>query len=120
MTTEATQTHTIDASGKKLGRIASDIAMILMGKNTTVYARNKTPDVRVVVENASKLEITEKKKEEKTYTSHSGYPGGLKKTPMNRVISKKGYAELLRKAVYGMLPGNKLRDPAMKRMTINE
>ncbi len=112
--------HTIDAKGKKLGRVATEVASFLMGKDTPDFSRNSARNVKVNVVNASGLDINPKKKEEKTYKSFSGYPGGLKTSTMEKVIEKKGYAEVLRKAVYGMLPGNKLRAQMMKNLKISE
>ena len=115
-----TTTHTIDAKGKKLGRIASQAAKILMGKSTPDYAKNKVASVKLVIENASKADINSKKLETTIYKAYSGYPGGLKEETMKQVIARKGYAEIFQDAIYGMLPNNKLRAPSMKNLTINE
>lgn len=112
--------YSIDASGKRVGRLATEIAVILMGKNRTDYAKNRIPDVNVEVNNASKMSIDPKKKKDKMYYSYSGYPGGLKETSMEKVIETKGAGEVLRKAINGMLPKNKLRPQMMKHLTINE
>lgn len=112
--------HTINAENKKLGRLATEIAVLLMGKNRTDFARNKAPQVQVNVINASKIKIEEKKREQKTYAKYSGYPGGLRFEKMDDVIAKKGYAEVLKRAVYGMLPTNKLRAQMIKRLKISE
>lgn len=112
--------YTIDAEGKKLGRVASEVAMILMGKNKPTYKRNLAPDVLVKIENASKLDISEKKRGDKVYTRYSGYPGGLKSETLGEVIDKKTEAEALRRAVYGMLPANKLRKIMLSRLVIEE
>lgn len=111
---------TFDATNKKLGRLASEIAMILMGKNDPSYAPNKIAPHKVIVSHASKMDIDPKKLEEKKYNRFSGYPGGLKQIPMSRLVEKKGYAEALRKAVYGMIPNNKLRSEIMKNLIISE
>lgn len=115
-----TETHTIDASGKRLGRVASSIAALLAGKHRTDVARHKLSGVAVTVQNASKLLIDERKMEQKEYQSYSGYPGGLRRLSMKKLVEQKGYAEILRKAVYGMLPGNRLRAQRMKSLTIEE
>lgn len=112
--------HTIDATGKQLGRIATEAATLLMGKDRADFAKNKIPNITVEIVNASKANISEKKLEEKTYKSYSGYPGGLKTQTMAKVVSKKGYAEAFRKAVYGMIPHNKLAKPMMKNLVITE
>ena len=113
--------HKIDATNKTVGRVATEAAMVLMGKNTPHYKRNQNPEVTVVIENASKVRITTPKKlKMKTYQRYSGYPGGLKVSTMEEVIEKKGYGEIFRKAVHGMLPANKLRKQMMKNLVINE
>ena len=110
----------LDATGKRMGRLATEVAVFLMGKNRTDFARNKIPEVKVEVVNASKLWIEAKKKNDKTYVSHSGYPGNLKTISMQQMISEKGEKEVLRKAVYGMLPKNKLRPQMMKNLIITD
>jgi large subunit ribosomal protein L13 len=113
-------THTIDAKDKRLGRVASQAAVLLMGKNTPEFKRNAVADVKVVIQNASKLKIDAKKLNEKEYKSYSGYPGGLKIRGAKNVIAKKGMSELLKEAVYGMLPTNKLRSQRIKNLEITE
>lgn len=110
----------IDAKGKKLGRVASQVAIILMGKNLTNQQRNTAPDVSVKIANASKLMIDSKKKKEKNYASFSGYPGGLKKENMEKLIARKGFSGALKLAIYGMLPSNKLRAKMLNNLTITE
>ena len=112
--------YTIDATGKKLGRIATDAAHHLMGKHETSFAKNKVADIEVEITNAAKLSITPKKLEQEKHMRYSGYPGGLKERTLQEVIDKKGFQEVVRKAVYGMLPGNRLRPELMKRLTISE
>jgi len=113
-------TYTVDATDRAVGRVASEVAMKLRGKDTVSFERHKLPNVQVTIVNASKARITEKKKGEKEYTRYTGYPGGLRKEKMAKTIEKKGFQEVFRKAVYGMLPDNKLRAVAMKRLTIKE
>lgn len=110
----------IDARGKKLGRVASQAAVFLIGKNLTDQKRNAVPDVSVKIANASKLQIDSKKKKEKDYASFSGYPGGLKKESMEKLIDRKGFSEVLKLAIYGMLPSNKLRAKMLNNLTITE
>lgn len=112
--------HIIDAQNKKLGRIASQAASLLMGKNRTDFVRNAIPEVKVVIQNTGKLSVTNKKMEQKFYKTYSGYPGGLKETSMKKVKADKGLKEAMRIAVKGMLPKNKLRDRMMKNLTIME
>lgn len=110
--------YEIDAQGKKLGRVASQAATLLMGKNRTDFVRNSIPAVKVKILNASKLNVLNKKLEEKSYKSYSGYPGGLKTPSMKKVVADKGMKEVLRKAIHGMLPTNKLRPRMMKNLII--
>lgn len=112
--------YTLDATNKKPGRLATEVAVLLMGKNRVDFARNKIPNITVEVENAGKLSIAEKKRVDKRYYRHSGYPGALKSDSVEQVIAKKGAGEVLRKAIYGMLPKNKLRPQMMKHLTIKE
>lgn len=118
-TTIKTMEHKIDAKGKKLGRLASEIAVLLMGKNLPDFEMNKVSDVKVIVSNVDDMDISLKKMKEKKYIRYSGYPGGQKEEAMEKVIEKKGSAEILSRAVYGMLPGNKLRKKRMKRLIIS-
>lgn len=112
--------HTIDAKGKKIGRIATEAAHYLMGKNTAHFAKNVAPDIEVEIVNAGAIDIHPKKYVQKEYKRYSGYPGGLKHTKLQDVIEKKGHEEVIRKAVYGMLPGNRLRAVRMKKLTITK
>ena len=120
MAEKAKQMHKIDATGRAPGRVATDIAVLLMGKNRTDYARNAIPDVEVEVVEAGKMKLEQKKLEQKSYYHHSGYPGGLKVETQDQVLEKRGAKEILRRAVYGMLPKNKLRARMMKNLTIKD
>ncbi len=112
--------YIIDAQNKKLGRIASQAATILMGKNRPDFVRNAIPEVKVKVTNVSKLAVTNKKMDDKIYKNYSGYPGGLRERTMKKVVTDKGMKEVLRIATKGMLPKNKLRDRMMKNLIITE
>lgn len=112
--------HTIDATNESLGRIATKAAVFLMGKDTPAFAKNTAPSVKVVIDNVSKAKITTKKLKDKTYQKYSGYPGGRKVMTMQKLIDDKGHEEVFRKAVYGMLPSNRLRPIMMKNLIINE
>jgi large subunit ribosomal protein L13 len=120
MSTALTETHTIDATGKRLGRLATEVATILMGKHRADCVKHQVVDVQVTVENASKLVLDERKLQGKRYDRYSGYPGGRTEETMAQVIEKKGYSEVVRKAVRGMLPSNRLRAPRMKRLTVTD
>ena len=111
--------YTIDATGKRIGRVASEAASLLMGKNISSFVRNAFPsEVSVEIINTSKSEIDQKKIRQKTYAKYSGYPGGLRHEKMSDLITKKGIGEVYRRAVYGMLPPNKLRPKMIKKLKI--
>ncbi len=114
------KTYTIDAKGKKLGRVASEAAKALMDKMTVNYAPNKAGETKVIIENASALVIVDKKKKEKIYRAHSQFPGGLTEETMGHLIARRGVEAVLRHAVDGMLPKNKLRMLRMKRLIIKK
>lgn len=114
------QTYTIDAENKKVGRIASEAAKLLMGKNRTDFVRNAIPDVSVTITNASKADISDRKMKEELKASWSSFPGGIKTPTVGQVIQKRGHAELFRRAVNGMLPKNKLRAQMIKRLKVTE
>jgi large subunit ribosomal protein L13 len=79
-----------DAEGQKLGRLASQLAVVLMGKDEADFAPNVVADVKVTVNNASKMDIDEKKMDSKTYDRYSGYPGGRKEFTMRKLVADKG------------------------------
>lgn len=112
--------HVIDAKNKKLGRVASEAATILMGKNTPAFAKNIAPDVEVEIINASKVDISEKKKTDKFYRTHSGYPGGQKEEKLGELIERRGMGEVFKRTVAGMLPKNKLQSRMLTRLTITD
>ena len=112
--------YTIDAKGKVPGRIATEVAVLLMGKNRTDFAKNTIPAVEVEVLSASAMLLDGKKLKDKKYHHHSLYPGGLKIESMEQVIAQNGHKEVLRRAVYGMLPKNKLRPKMMKNLKIKD
>ncbi len=111
---------TIDAANKKLGRVASEAAAALLGKHSAEFVRNRVAAVRVEIVNASKAALGERKRVQKMYTRYSGYPGGLKTLSLDHVIAQKGYREVFKRAVYGMVPKNKLRARIMKNLSVKE
>lgn len=111
--------YTVDASGRSLGRVASEAASALLGKKSAHFVKNKVIPTQVTITNAGKLAMTEKRIAGKNYVHYTGYPGGLRNTSMSMMIDKKGIQEVVRKAVDGMLPRNKLRNERMKRLTIS-
>lgn len=112
--------YTIDAKGKALGRLASEVAALLNGKSLLGSAKNRVADVSVEVNNASQIKVTGKKMQESVHKNYSGFPGGLKETPLVRVVEKHGFKALIEHAVNGMLPKNKLQGERMKNLVIND
>lgn len=112
--------YTIDATDKSMGRVASEAAKMLRGKGSASFEPHVLPRVKVTILHASKIAVDPKKLEDKEYLYYSGYPGGQRSLSMKEVIEKKGYAEIFRKAVYGMLPDNRLRSRIMKNLIIEE
>ena len=97
----------IDAKGKTLGRLASEVASILSGKNKPEYTPNADLGDFVVVVNANEIHVTGKKLDQKIYYRHSGYPGGIKSKPL-RYIMENSASDAIKSAVKGMLPKSKL------------
>jgi large subunit ribosomal protein L13 len=112
-------THIINAVNKPLGRLAVEISKLLRGKNKVSFSPNKDEGDFVIVKNIEKIKITGDKLNKKIYYHHSGYPGGLKKIPMKKIF-KENPEQILKKAVWGMLPGNKLRQQQIKRLKIEK
>jgi large subunit ribosomal protein L13 len=109
--------HTIDATGKAPGRIASQVAELLIGKHKPTFTPNIDGGDNVQVVNAAKMVITGKKIEQSNYYSHSGYAGGLKSTPLKQVWESDP-ADVVRRSVSRMLPKNKQRTERMKRLVV--
>ncbi len=112
--------YQIDAEGKRLGHLATEVASILIGKNRTDFVKYKAPDVAITIVNASKMDITERKASQETYETYSGHPGGRKVETLGRLAARRGYAEIIRRTVKGMLPKNRLTPERMKKLTITE
>jgi len=110
-----TMNHEIDAADQPLGRLASRIAQILRGKTSPKFQPHVLSDEKVVVENADKIRFTGRKLEQKKYYHYSGYPGGLSEKKMKDVFNKNP-KEVLRRAVLGMLPKNRLRKEMIKNL----
>ena len=110
--------YTVDAKDRTIGRIASEAASLLSGKNRPDFAKNVIPEARVSIINASKTKIPEKKLLEKEYYKFSGYPSGRKSQTLKRVIEKSGIGEVFKNAIYGMLPKNRLRKIKLKNLTV--
>ncbi|PIT86569.1 MAG: 50S ribosomal protein L13 [Candidatus Magasanikbacteria bacterium CG10_big_fil_rev_8_21_14_0_10_43_6] len=116
---QAIQRNTIeiDATGQAVGRLATEIAMILRGKTKATFAPHIDGGDFVKVINAGQVKFTGKKLVQKDYFHHTMYPGGIRRTPMKKVFDKNP-GEVLKRAVYGMLPKNTLREDMIKRLTI--
>lgn len=111
--------HLIDAEGQVLGRLASKVAMLLMGKNKASYSQHMDSGDNVVVINAEKIKVTGKKAQQKVYRSHSGYPGGFKEVSFEK-MSKEHPARILEFAISGMLPDNRLKSDRMVRLHVTK
>ncbi len=110
--------HLIDAAeAPTLGRLSAKIATLLSGKNKATFTPHTDGGDFVVVVNAEKVKVTGNKEEDKMYYRHSGFPGGLKEASLKE-LREKNPAMIIEKAVYGMLPTNKLRDDRMKRLKV--
>jgi len=108
--------HIIDATDKILGKLATEVAVLLKGKNKVGFAPYKDMGDFVTIKNVDKMVFSGKKFEDKIYYHHSLYLGGLKQQTMKELSIKKGHSEILRKAVMGMLAKNKLRAQQIKRL----
>lgn len=111
--------HLIDAKGKILGRLSTEVATFLMGKNKAQFVPYLDTGDFVVITNASKVKVTGKKLVQKVYTRHSGYPGGLKQESLEKLIVRQP-VKVIEHAVKGMLPGNKLGRAMIKKLYVFE
>jgi len=110
--------HIIDASDKVLGRLATQIAVLLMGKHKPIFSRHLDTGDFVVVINAEKIRVTGNKTKQKLYYRHSGYPGGLKSISLERMMQTHP-TRVIEHAVKGMLPHTRLRAKMMKRLRVH-
>lgn len=110
--------YTIDAQGKKLGRVASQAAELLRGKGSVNFTRNAVKDTSVEIINVAKLSLSLKKGKETTFKRYSGYPGGFKSRTVQEFAARRGYRELVRKTVFGMLPKNRMRMVVIKKLIV--
>jgi large subunit ribosomal protein L13 len=109
--------YLVDAEGKTLGRLATQIADMLRGKGKPQYTPHVDSGDFVVVVNAEKIAVTGKKLDQKMYHRHSGYPGGLRSRPLRQQLERRP-TEVLRKAVKGMLPRNRLARQQINKLKI--
>lgn len=109
--------HIIDAKGRVLGQVATEVAQILIGKHKPTYTPHIDNGDYVVVINASEIHITGNKSAKKMYYRHSGMPGGVWESNFEELLSKKP-GDIIERAVHNMLPKNKLRSDRMTRLKV--
>jgi len=109
--------YVVDADGKTLGRLASEVASVLRGKNKPTFTPHVDCGDYVIVINAEKVAVTGKKRAEKIYKKHTGYPGGLREITVDKLQQKKP-EEIIRHAVKGMLPDGKLGRQMFKKLKV--
>jgi large subunit ribosomal protein L13 len=109
--------YVVDAEGKHLGRLATEIVRVLRGKNKPQYTPHVDVGDFVVVVNADRVAVTGRKAEQRVYRRHSGYPGGMKETSYEQMLARKP-TEVIRKAVYGMMPKTRLARKQFKKLKI--
>jgi large subunit ribosomal protein L13 len=109
--------YVVDAEGKHLGRLATEIVRVLRGKNKPHYTPHVDVGDFVVVVNADRVAVTGRKAHQRVYRRHSGYPGGMKETSYEQMLARKP-TEVLRKAVYGMMPKTRLARKQFKKLKI--
>lgn len=112
------QEYTIDATGKSLGRVASDAAKALMGKKSSDYTPHVRSIVRVRIMNAGKIHMRGSKRTTKTYQTYSGYPSGRRVETLAALSARRGASEPLRRAIRRMLPRNSFLKARMKQIEI--
>ncbi len=109
--------HVIDASGKILGRLASEVACLLKGKHKPIYVSHLDTGDYVIIINADKIRVTGRKAKQKVYYHHSGYPGGLKSRTLEEMM-KKHPEWVMKHAVKGMLPKNVLGRAMLRKLKV--
>ena len=109
--------YVVDAEGKTLGRLATQIADTLRGKNKAVYTPHVDTGDFVVVVNAEKVRVTGKKLEQKIYYRHSGYPGGIRSRTLEEMLDRRP-EDVIRRAVKGMLPRNRLGRQQLRKLKV--
>lgn len=119
MTTENTTNYVIDAQGKRLGKVATEAASILLGKDKATFAKHIKSDIIVEIKNSSKMDIPDRKQGE-IYQRYTGYPGGRREETLSHLAERRGYEEVLKRSIGGMLPGNKHKKPLLAQLIITE
>ncbi len=111
--------YIIDATGKRLGRVATEAASVLLGKNTTHFAKNVVEPVTVKITNAKLLDINERRAQEE-FQTYSGHPGGRRVETLGHLATRRGFGEVVTRVVAGMLPKNKLHKLRMHNLEVTE
>ena len=111
--------YIIDATGKRLGRVATEAASVLLGKNSPDVTKNLVAPVTVRIQNAKLLDISTKKAMSE-FQSYSGYPGGRRVETLGHLATRRGFEEVLRRVVSGMLPKNKLQKLRLQNLKVSE
>ena len=109
--------HVIDAEGAVLGRVATQVATLLRGKHKPIYAPHVDTGDHVIVINASKLDVSVRKQQQKLYRRHSGYPGGLREESLEHLLERDP-ERVVRLAIRGMLPKNRLGRATLKKLRV--
>lgn len=109
--------YVIDAEGKTLGRMATEVASILRGKRKPIYTPHVDTGDYVIIVNAEKVDVTGKKRTDKMYKHHTGYPGGLREISFEKLQAKRP-EEIIRHAVKGMMPKGKLGRQMYKKLRV--
>ena len=109
--------HVLDADGRTLGRLASETAQLLRGKHRPTFTPHLDNGDFVIIVNASKVKVTGNKMQQKLYRRHSGYPGGLKEIPLERMLERHP-ERVLQQAIKGMLPHNKLSRRILRHLKV--
>jgi large subunit ribosomal protein L13 len=107
----------VDADGATLGRLASQVATLLRGKHRATFTPSLDTGDPVIIVNAAKIKVTGKKLQDKMYFRHSGYPGGFRAENLERLLSRRP-EEVIRRAVRGMLPQNRLGDQMLRKLHV--
>lgn len=113
------KTHIIDVSGKRLGKIATRAAVLLKGKHKPSYLPHIYSGDKVIIVNSDNLDVESHKAGNKKYWHYSGYPGGISSITLGKLF-KKNSREVIRKAIYGMLPKNRLRNIMLNNLEIHK
>jgi large subunit ribosomal protein L13 len=111
--------YIIDAEGKRIGHVATEAASVLLGKNTTHFAKNVVEPVTVKIVNAGKLDITEKRATEE-FQHYTGHPGGRRVETLAHLRDRRGIDEVMRRVIGGMLPKNRLHKLRLQNLEVTE